>query len=499
MSSVIYDKSETWQKAKGDFMEKTFKFTMLNGSAFNSRIGSEDVTNSERWLGFFLGPALVACSMCGQSYLNVFYTDVLNLSPVAGGLFLSVMPFLSRILAAITNMGMGRYINRTGSKHGKARPWILLSGILLAVSGILLFTVPRNSITIQVIWVTASYCLFCCVSNTVYTISNTLLVPLSTRNNKQRDTLAMASSMGVIVPGTIVTVVFPMFFLPYMGIDQEKWILVLSTISLLAFPAALIQYFFTRERVTEEGTTFTEETKTHSLHEEIRGCFKSKYWLIIISIITISMLGSNIGNTSLIYYANWVLGTYNDGVTFTLLNAVGQAPLGFGILFLWPLVKKFGKRNVMLSGLIFALIGSMVCLLNPTNLAMVLTGLFIRSFGTLSLTYLFLAMLADALDHVEWINGFRCDGFSSAIYSISFTVCSGIAVGVFNLLLGISGYVAPGIKGIAVQNEAVRNMFISCTFIVPAASVLILAVLLAFFGVEKELPRIQADIKARHK
>jgi GPH family glycoside/pentoside/hexuronide:cation symporter len=428
----------------------------------------------------------------------VFYTDVLNLHPVAGGLFLSMMPILSRILASITNIIMGRFINRTKSGRGKARPWVLLSGVLLTVSGILLFTVPGNSITIQVIWVTASYSLFYCISFTVYNISNVLLVPLSTRDSKQRDTLAMASSMGVIVPGMIVTVLFPMFFLPYMGIDQNKWILVLSIISLLAFPATIIQYYFTRERVTEESTSFNQGMKTHSLRDEIRGCLKSKYWLIIISIITINMLGSTIGNTSLIYYANWVLGTYNDGVTYTLLNGVGQAPLGFGIILLWPLVKRFGKRNVMLSGLIFALIGSIVCLLNPTNLAMVLCGLFIRSFGTLSLTYLPLAMVADALDHVEWVNGFRCDGYSSSFYNISFSVCSGIAIGVFNFLLDISGYLAPG-AGIPVQNEAVRSLFISCVFIVPAVSVLILALLLAFFGVEKELPRIQADIMARHK
>jgi GPH family glycoside/pentoside/hexuronide:cation symporter len=491
MSSVLYDK-------KGDIMERTFEFTILNRHTFNSRIVSANVTNSERWLGFFLGPSLVACSMCGQSYLNVFYTDVLNLHPVAGGLFLSMMPIISKIFASITNIIMGRFINRTKSGHGKARPWILLSGVLLAMSGILLFTVPGNSITIQVIWVTASYSLYHCISFTVYNISNTLLVPLSTRDSKQRDTLAMASSMGVMIPGTIITVLFPMFFLPYMGVDQDKWVLVLSVISLLAFPATIIQYYFTRERVTEESVTFTKETKTHLLSDEIRGCLKSKYWLIIISIITISMLGSNIGNTSLIYYANWVLGTYSDGVTYTLLNVVGQAPLGFGILFLWPLVKRFGKRNVMLSGLIFALIGSIVCLLNPTNLVIVLSGLFIRSFGTLSLTYLFLAMIADALDHVEWINGFRCDGFSSSVYNISFSICSGIAVGVFNLLLGISGYVAP-LEGIPVQNEAVRGLFVSCVFIVPAVSVLILALLLAFFKVEKELPQIQTDIKARHK
>ena len=87
------------------------------------------------------------------TYLNVYYTDVLKLTHVWGGAFLVIFPIVSKIIDAITNVVMGYVIDRTHTPEGKARPWLLLSAPLLAVTGILLFTVPSGSETLQVIWV----------------------------------------------------------------------------------------------------------------------------------------------------------------------------------------------------------------------------------------------------------------------------------------------------------------------------------------------------------
>lgn len=483
-------------------MTRQYHFNILSSNVFDSRVKSLNVRNTERWLGFLVGPSIAACmfAICGQTYLNVFYTDVLKMSPIAGGMFLAVMPVISKIIDAVTNLIMGRMIDNTHSKRGKARPWILVAGPLLTISGVLLFAVPTRNLTIQLIWVTASYNLFFCISYTVYNISNTLLVPLSTRNNKQRDTLAMASSMAInMVPGILVAMLFPMVFLPYIGVDQSRWIIVLSVISVLAIPASLIQYYFTRERITEDAQVSTEENKPRSLREQMKGCFSSRYWLIIMGIIIINLLANNLYVTSLIYYSNWVLGTYNDGKTFTMLNVIGQAPLGM-VFILWPLVKKTGKRNAMLGGGFLSIAGSIIGFLFPTNLTMVLGGLMIRSFGNLPLTYVMLAMLADSLDHVEWVNGFRCDGFSSSLYSIAFTVCSGIAIGIFNYFLGTMGYTAPAVEGSWVpQSQAVQNFFIYGVFIILAIVQVFIMLMLLSYKVEKELPKIQRDITARHK
>ena len=117
-----------------------------------SRVRGADVTKKEKWLGYLIGPAgALLLNAVLATYLNVYYTDVLKLTTVWGGAFLVVFPIVSKGIDAITNVVMGYVIDRTHTVEGKARPWLLLSAPLLAITGILLFTVPRASETVQVI------------------------------------------------------------------------------------------------------------------------------------------------------------------------------------------------------------------------------------------------------------------------------------------------------------------------------------------------------------
>lgn len=143
---------------------------IMDRKIFHSRVKSEDVTPAEKWLGYLLGPAgALLLNAVLATYLNVYYTDVLKLTTVWGGAFLVVFPIISKIIDAITNVIMGYIIDRTRTAQGKARPWLLLSAPLLTVTGILLFTVPSASETVQVIWVMVSYNLFYSFAYTIFT------------------------------------------------------------------------------------------------------------------------------------------------------------------------------------------------------------------------------------------------------------------------------------------------------------------------------------------
>ncbi|MCD8188795.1 MAG: MFS transporter [Clostridiales bacterium] len=485
---------------------KTFQLKAFSKPIFNSKVKSDQVKNSERWLGYFLGPALVATLYAGAggSYLNTFYTDVLGLSALAGGLFLTLMPVVSKVVDAVTNIFMGQMVENTRTPQGKARPWILISGPIMAVAAILLFAVPQGNMLITAVWVICSYNLYFAISYTMYNLSNVVTIPLSTRDNKQRDKLSMAAAMAInIVPGAILAVVFPSFLLPFMGVDQSRWILVMGILAVLAIPGTLLQYYFTRERITEENQQEpqVEEEKKESgvsLAAQIKGCLSSRYWVMIMAVMIIYYIYNNFQTTSLVYYSNWVLGTYNDGTTMSLLNIVGQAMLGPGVLILWPLVGKIGKQKVYIVGSVVAAIGGCIGAVCARNLGLVLVALTIRSIGTLPITYVTLSMLADALDHVEWKAGYRCDGFSSSVYSIIITVSAGIATGLFNLGLAVTGYVAPASDGTWVaQSAAVQNFLISGMFIIPAVGAVVLFFIFLAFDLEKKLPQIREDMAQR--
>ena len=468
----------------------------------DSRIKSANVQNSERWLGYFLGPAgVILLNGIMASYLNVFYTDVLRIGSLWGGMFLLLFPILSKVFDALTNIIMGQLIDRTKTKQGKARPWLLMSAPLLLVSGILAYAVPHAGTTVQAVWIIVSYNFYYSIAYTMYYMSHTMMVPLSTRNIKQRDGLAMLSNMALnIIPGMFVAMLFPMVVIPSLGVDQTKWLKMICVFSAAAFPCVILEYFFTKERITEESRNLGGGEDGISVSGQLRACLTDRYWVIIILTQIIIQIVTDIQTTSLIYYCNWVLGTYNDGTTQTIVSAVGNAPLGFGILLMWPLVKRFGKRRVMLSGLVVTVLGTGLFMLNPYSMGPVLGSLIIRAFGALPLTYITMSMLADAMDHVEWKSGFRVDGLTMSIYTIVFTVAAGLAQGLFNLGLNAFGYVPPAADGSWVeQSQAVRNYFIFGYQGLSGLAMIVLFVLFWFFDVEKHLPRIQADIVARHR
>ncbi|MBD5084954.1 MAG: MFS transporter [Clostridiales bacterium] len=475
----------------------------LDNPLLNSRVRSDSVTHSEKWLGYLAGPAgALLFNAVLASYLNVYYTDVLKLTGVWGGAFLAVFPIISKIIDAITNIIMGQVIDRTRTRQGKARPWLLLSAPLMAVTGVLLFAVPTASETVQVVWVMLSYNLFYSFAYTIYNMSHNLMVPLSTRNTEQRGGLSVFNNIAnIMITGIIVALVFPMVILPALGVNKSSWIMVMSVVAILVLPFTLVEYYFTRERVTEETQSRPQETIP--MGKQFKVLVSDPFWVAIIVYFLVYTLCTGFKNIALVYFCNYVLGTYNDGITQTMVSAIGGIPMGIGIFAVWPLAKKFGKRNVTMAGFVIFAIGSAVCLINPHNMVIVLIGQFIKNIGGLPCAYVFMALFADVLDHIEWKCGFRCDGLSTSALTIITTVSVGICSGIFNLILAKTGYTAPelinGETVAAVQNAATQNVI---TFFFLGLEIIGSVVMIAalwFLNVEKVIGKEQAEIEARQE
>ena len=415
----------------------------MSSRLFDSRVRSKNVTGKEKWLGYLIGPiGAILLNAVLATYLNIYYTDVLNLTTVWGGLFLAVFPIVSKAIDAITNVVMGWIIDRTKTKQGKARPWLLLSAPLLAITGILLFIVPSGSTALQAIWVMISYNLFYSFAYTIFNMAHNLMVPLSTRNTVQRGGLSVFNQItNIMISGIVVALIFPMLIMPALGVDKNLWILVMSIISIIALPLTLLEYYFTKERITEETSDKPSENIPFKL--KLKAVFKDRFFVILIVYFLVYTVGTTFKNIALVYYCNYVLGTYNDGTTQTLVSVLGGIPMGIGIFAVWPLARRFGKKNVTLVGFLIYALGSLVCFIFPTNLYLVLIGQFIKNIGGLPCAYVFMALFADDLDNIEWKTGFRTDGTAMSIYNIIAVSVVGICTGLFNLFLSSNGYVAP--------------------------------------------------------
>ena len=498
-----------------------------------SLVKSPEVTKKEKWLGYLLGPAgALLLNAVLATYLNVYYTDVLNLTPLWGGVFLTVFPIVSKIIDAITNIVMGQIIDRTRTKEGKARPWLFLSAFLVPVTGILLFTVPESSDTVKALWVMISCNLFYSFAYTIFNMSHGLMVPLSTRNGTDRGGLSVFNQITTIMmSGILVALLFPMVIMPMIGVDKSKWITLMSILAIVALPLTLLEYFFTKERVTEEAAE-SEKKNDIPFGQQFKLLFTDRYMILMYIYFFVYTVGTTLKNLGLVYYCNYVLGTYNDGITQMLVSVIGGLPMGIGIFAVWPLAKRFGKRNVTMVGFVLYALGSLLCWIFSTNLVMVLIGQFIKNIGGLPCAYVFMALFADCLDHLEWKSDLRIDGAAMSIYNIIAVAMVGIMTGVFNWMLARAGYIAPftarsvaeagqvlaqngwaaqvalenlqpaadGVLTVALAQPHSVSWVISFAFVgLEFFTGVALVVILFFLNVEKDLPREQAEIKARHE
>lgn len=328
------------------------------------------------------------------------------------------------------------------------------------------------------------------------------MVPLSTRDTGQRGGLSVFNQITTIMmSGILVALVFPMVIMPAISVDKGRWITLMSILSVLALPLTLLEYYFTKERVTEEVENAGAESVAFA--RQLGAIFSDRYMILIYAYFLISAVGACIKNISLVYFCNYVLGSYNDGVTQTMISVIGGIPMGIGIFAVWPLAKRFGKRNVTIAGCVLITIGSGICCMFPTDMTMMLVGQFVKNIGGLPGSYVFMALFADVLDHMEWKTGFRSDGLAMSVYNIIAVAMVGICTGIFNGMIAGAGYVAPeivnGVTVAAEQTQAVKNAFVFGFVGLETITGLVMAALLLFLNVEKNIGKEQAEIRARRE
>ena len=426
------------------------KKNFWNLSILNSRTDKTQVTLPEMIFGYFLGPLLVLAmtSVVATYYLTFYrtYDDI-----VASGKFLVLLPLISVIPMALSNIFVGILLGKTRTKQGKARPYILTAGPLLLFSGIVMFIIPYFSMGFRMAWMAITYNLFAALANPVYGNAHYLMVSLSTRNLDQRGKLSVVANIPAVAGNGLVSSILMPAVLGWIksgavignNIVQNRWQLVMGLFAVAAFIGCTLEYFFTRERITEEDIHEGEELQGEIIPtgRQLRAAISDRYWWIIMIFYILYQAGTmfkggyvfNIFCNNLftsVTILNRTLGAESVQSVLALLSGI---PLAAGMLFAWPVANKIGKRNFIILGCIVSILGSIVCLLNPSSFTVMLIGQTLKGFSSIPGDYIMMALFADVLDHLEAKNGFRVDGISMSVYSTILTVVNGLAVAFFNL------------------------------------------------------------------
>ena len=493
---------------------------------WNSRITSANVQKKERWLGYVVGPfGVMLLQSIVNSYFNKYLTDTLGFTVTRGmwiAGFMVVFPVMSKLLDALTNVLMAKILDKTACRQGKLRPWFILSLPITVGSIILMFAIPDMGAKAQAVWVVISYNLFYSVGYTMWYMAYELSAALSTRNVKQRSGNSMAGQITKNIGTGIISILFPTILEGISrgiahGNMKEGYLLTLSVMCVIAVPLTFIQYFYTRERITEERRTTEIDAGSNQIKEanfltQLKACVKDKYWLLFILLIFVYQILNALKGVSQIYYAGWVVNGNAYGQAAAIqarFTMISMAPMGPMLFIVVPLIKKFGRTKMIIIGSAIAFIGAVIAFFGAGNTMPVYAGTGLGGIGAMFYVYTMMSFTGDAIDHVEYSQNVRVEGITAALVGFMHSFANGIGQGLFNLGLMMSKYSTPELIGqveekgklidIYADQTAGATTWINFSYqgAIALTALLFLVLFLFFFDIDKKMPEVTQALTDR--
>ncbi|MCD8077837.1 MAG: glycoside-pentoside-hexuronide (GPH):cation symporter [Lachnospiraceae bacterium] len=368
-------------------------------------------------------------SQIGAAFLLSYYTDTAMLGAAAIG----TMFVVCRVFDGFSDLLMGVVVDRTRTKWGKARPWVILSGPLTFLGIVLLMHVPvAAGASAKLIYAYATYIFMSVVVYTIFGIANTAMLPLMTRDPDDNTMLATFSALGNNIIGLIAgSAITPLVL-------ALGWHWASIILGLVAGVLILISGLVNRELGTEEEEELKPEAADQpSIKEQFPSVMKNRYFWLLLLIGVFSLLMNANAIAAQSYYCNVVLG---NAMFVSVLMAAGQAP-GIVILLLMPAIsKRWSKQAYLSMGAVLLIIGFVIAGLAGTNTTLVTIGVIIRSLGAGPLLSAVFALVPDVVEYGYWKFGIRSEGLISSAQSIGSKIGMGFGSGMCAWILAAVGY-----------------------------------------------------------
>jgi len=446
-----------------------------------------------------------------MTYLAYFYTDIYGLDTNHAS---AVMLTVGLVAAFGFNPVIGAIADRTVSRWGKFRPWILFTAIPLGVIALLAFSTPDFSYKGKVIYAVITYTLLLLL----YAANNLPYSALSgviTGSMKERNSMSAYRFVAVMFAQFFVQV-FMLPIIEYAGggnksIGIEKvmtWLAIIGTVMLI------ITFITTRERIVP-----TQEQKS-SLKEDLGDLFKNKPWIIMLLLTTLVFITLAMKGGSYVYYfKNYVdkesltafiqpILNYLSGIGvnffgedpvsagFGLFNAGGIIFMIIGITLSKGLADKYGKRDVFGIALLISTVFILLFyFFSATSIGLIFLSQILHGFFYGITIPLLWAMIADVADYSEWKNNRRATAiiFSAMMVGLK----GGLSIGsaLLTWILGLFNYVP---NSDSVQSASAINGTKLLVSVFPSIPFLIGIALLFFYEINKKMEvQIEGDLKQR--
>jgi glycoside/pentoside/hexuronide:cation symporter, GPH family len=413
------------------------------------------------------------------TFMVYFFTDVAGIAAATVGTIMLV----SRVFDFL-NPGVGVLVDRTHSRHGKARPWLLWMAVPFGLSAILLFTVPSFRRMGNVFYAFVTYNLALTLIYSLIDVPFGALLPLITRDQRKRTALSL-SRMILGQFGGLVSFAITLPLVAAFGGAASGWQHAFILFGVTATVLLVVCFFFTKERVTAEST--------HKSHVPVAAgagsLLRNKYWLLLIGLAGMSFIVMGLFGAGP-YYCRYFLGSVDR---YSPLMTVYQGVLVLGMLAASPMIKRFGKRNSALLGLGVAATGQLLMLLSPSSFPLIVAGTVIKALGFSPLIGTLFAMVADSIEYGEWRFNVRAEGLAFGTVALAAKISVGLGNVMVGWILGFTGYESGAISQSSSVLFGIKVMFIH----MPLAGFLAAGVCMWFYKLDQQYPTIAAELKTR--
>jgi len=414
-------------------------------------------------------------------WLLFFYTDIYGISAAAAGTIMLVARFWDMAIDPV----IGIVSDRTTTRWGKFRPYILFGAIPYAVLAILTFTTPHLGEVGKIVYAGATYVLLM----TAYAAINlpySALGAVMTDDTYERAGLNTYRFIAGFTGQFVVTGLALTLAEFFGGGDKARGF----QYTVFLFAGLSLVFFFITFKTTKERVRPPKAQKD-SLKEDIRNLFTNKAWIILALVGIISFIMFAMQNAAIAYYFKYYLGRENN---VQLFNVIGTVALIVALPLSKPLAKRFGNRNVFIgSSLISGLFFMLIYLPGINDLTTIYIFNIIAKMAYAPAVPLLWTMIADSADYGEWTTGRRATGlyFSAAVFAQK--AGWGIGAAIAGWILAVSSFV-PNV----VQNNTAITGIKLLVSVIPGILYMSCALFMIFYRIDsKTTEQMKKDLDQR--
>ena len=414
-------------------------------------------------------------------FLPFFYMDVFGISAAAVGTLLLICRFWD----GITDFLMGLIADRTNTRWGKFRPWILWTAFPFGILTVLTFTTPDLSYTGKLIYAYITYSGLVIVY-TAINVPYSALTGVMSADPIERTSLSsyrffFAFSGGLITQGLSI------YLVSFFGkgddvLGYKHTMILFAVISIILF---LITFLTTKERVQVPVKQHT------SMRQDFKDLMNNKPWIIIFFVGFLFVTMTTLKMGVIMFYFKYYVGNDNLAAAFMILGLLAAM---LGTTLTKKLTLLFGKHNTINYCLLLAIISSaLLFFAKPENIIIIFVLSLLTEFSTGPIITLFFAMLADTADYSEWKNKRRATGLIFSAGTLSLKLGTGIAGAMTGWMLMLFGYTAN-----VAQNAETLFAIRLLISVFPAIAALLAIIVFRFYKIDEQLiGRIQQELKNR--